>query len=240
MALQSALKTTKAASNVKRVAQAELEIDNYPCRVAQVIDLGLHHKDVWDDVNKKFTKDLQKAPVNMLMVTYEFTTEFVKDEEGNELADKPRWLSERFPVYALDSDLATSTKRYNAFDPGAAKFGGDWSRIAGEPCSVSIAHKKSGKAKIGNVAKPMKGMQVADLKNPVKVFDLSEPDLDVFNSLPEWLQTEIKSNLEFEGSPLERLLAGGVVKTKEDKPKQEKAHVEVPVEDTEEEDNAPW
>lgn len=244
MALQSALKTTKAASNVKRVAQAELEIDNYPCRVAQVIDLGLHHKDLWDDVNKKFTKDLQKAPVNMLMVTYEFTTEFVKDEQGNDLDDKPRWLSERFPVYALDSELATSTKRYNAFDPGAVKFGGDWSRVAGEPCSVSITHKKSGKAKIGNVAKPMKGMQVAELKNPIKVFDLGEPDLDIFNSLPEWLQEEIKSNLEYAGSPLERLLTGGAAKAKEDKPKAVQtvpaAAVEVPVEDTGKSEDAPW
>lgn len=237
MALQSAMKTQKSASNVKRVAQAELEIDNYPCRVAQVIDLGLHHKDLWDDVNKKFTKDLQKAPVNMLMVTYEFTTEFVKDEEGNELVDKPRWLSERFPVYALDSDLATSTKRYNAFDPGAGKFGGDWSRIAGEPCSVSITHKKSGKAKIGNVAKPMKGMQVAELKNPVKILDLGSPDLEVFNSLPEWLQEEIKSNLDFEGSPLQLLLSGGFVKQVNRKAE---PVTEEPDLTDESEDSAPW
>lgn len=240
MALQSALKSSKTNTNAKRVAQAELEIDNYPCRVAQVIDLGLHHKDVWDDVNKKYVKATDKAPVNMLMLTYEFTTEFVKDEEGNELEDKPRWLSERFPVYALDSDLATSTKRYNAFDPGAKRFGGDWASIASEPCSVSITHTKNGKAKIGNVAKPMKGMQVAELKNPVKVFDLVEPDLDVFNSLPQWLQDMIKENLEYEGSPLQALLAGGVVKPKQDKPKEEKAPVEVPVEDTEEDDDAPW
>lgn len=240
MALQANMKTPKGASNVKRVSQAELEIDNYPCRVAQVIDLGLHHKDVWDDVNKKYVKATDKAPVNMLMLTYEFTTEFVKDEEGNELEDKPRWLSERFPVYALDSDLATSTKRYNAFDPGAKRFGGDWASIASEPCSVSITHTKNGKAKIGNVAKPMKGMQVAELKNPVKVFDLAEPDLDVFNSLPQWLQDMIKENLEYEGSPLQELLAGGVVKTKQGRPKPVEKPVEVPVEDTEEDDDAPW
>ncbi len=238
MALQSALKTEKKAA-VKRVAQEELPIDNYPCRVAQVIDLGLHHKDVWSDAQNKYVKDTEKAPVNMLMLTYEFTTEFVKDEEGNELEDKPRWMSESFPVYPLDSDLATSTKRYNAFDPGAVKFGGNWSKVAGEPCSVSVSHKKSGKAKIGNVAKPMKGMVVPELKNPVKVFDLDEPDLDVFNSLPEWLQDKIKSNLQFERSPLQQLLAGGVIKPKQEKPKQEEAPVDVPVEDTEDSDD-PW
>lgn len=239
MALQTALKTEKSSTSAKKAPQVELAVDNYPCRVAQVIDLGLHHKDVWDDVRKEYVKAMDKAPVNMLMLTYEFTTEFMKDEEGNELEDKPRWLSEQFPVYALDSDLATSTKRYNAFDPGASKFGGDWSRVAGEACAVTVAHKKSGKAKIGNVAKPMKGMVVADLKNPVKVLDLGNPDLDVFNSLPDWLQGRIKENLEYPGSPLETLLAGGVVKVKDDKPKSVKEAVDVPVED-EEADDVPW
>lgn len=199
----------------KRVPQAEFEIGNYFCRIAQVIDLGLHHKDVWDGVNNKFVKDLEKAPVNMLMVTYEFVTEFMKDEQGNDVEDKPRWLSEEFPLYSLKSDLATSTKRYNAIDPKQEKKG-DWGQLGAYPCTVTIAHKKSGKAKIGNVAPPMKGMAVPELKNPVKIFDLSEPDLDIFRSLPEWLQERIKSNLQYEGSALQKLLAGGVVEAQKE------------------------
>lgn len=238
MALQSAMKTEKKPA-ANRVAQAELTVDNYPCRVAQVIDLGLHYKEEYDTVNKKYVPVTSKAPVNMLMVTYEFTTEFVKDAEGNDQEDKPRWLSEQFPLYPLDSELATSTKRYNAFDPGAGKFGGDWAKIAGEPCAVTIGLKGNGKAKIGNVAKPMKGMTVEALKNPVKTLDLSEPDLDIFNSLPAWLQDKIKANLEYAGSPLERLLAGGVVKATGDKPKPVEKPVDVPVEDTEDNDD-PW
>lgn len=194
----------------KRVPQAEFEIGNYFCRIAQVIDLGLQHKREWDDINKKYYPDLEKAPVNMLMVTYEFVTEFMKDENGNDVEDKPRWLSEDFPLYPLKSDLATSTKRYNAIDPKHEKKG-DWSQLGAYPCTVTIAHKKSGKAKIGNVAPPMKGMAVPELKNPVKIFDLSAPDLDIFRSLPEWLQERIKANLEYEGSALQKLLAGGVV-----------------------------
>ncbi|QHJ80979.1 MAG: hypothetical protein [Caudoviricetes sp.] len=238
MALQTALKTEKKVVT-KRIQQEELAIDNYPCRVAQVIDLGLHHKEEYDTSISKYVPNMEKAPVNMLMVTYEFTTEFLKDENGEEQEDKPRWLSEQFPLYPLDSDLATSTKRYNAFDPGASKFGGDWSKIAGEPCAVTIAHKGNHKAKIGNVAKPMKGMVVPDLKNPIKTFDLSEPDLDIFNSLPTWLQDKIKANLEYPGSPLQALLEGGVVKVKDDKTKQEKAPVEVPVEGGAA-DDVPW
>lgn len=226
----------KKAPAKNRVAQAELEIGNYFCRVAQVIDLGLHHKDVWDDANKKFVKDMEKAPVNMLMVTYEFTTEFLKDENGNELEDKPRWLSETFPLHPLRVELATSTKRYNAIDPKQEKKG-DWGQLGNYPCTVTIAHKKSGKAKIGNVSPPMKGMAVPELKNPVKIFDLSEPDLEIFRSLPEWLQERIKSNLEYEGSALQKLLAGGVVEAQ--KPVVEDVPEEPVIEEGEGDDN-PW
>lgn len=206
-----AIKNTNVARPAANKApQKEMEIGNYFCRIAQVIDLGLHHKDVWDAATNSFVKDMEKAPVQMIMVTYEFVTEFMKDEQGNDLEDKPRWLSETFPLHSLKVDLATSTKRYNAIDP-KGEFGGDWSLLLGAPCTVTIAHKKSGKAKIGNVAPPMKGMPVPDLKNEPKMLDLSEPDLEIFRSLPEWLQERVKENLEYNGSPLQKLLAGGVV-----------------------------
>lgn len=208
--------------NVKKPAankapQKELDIGNYFCRIAQVIDLGLHHKESWDAATKTFVKEMDKAPVQMIMVTYEFTTEFMKDEQGNELEDKPRWLSETFALHPLRVELATSTKRYNAIDT-KGEFGGDWSLLLGAPCTVTIAHKKSGKAKIGSVAPPMKGMPVPELKNPPKMLDLSEPDLEIFQSIPVWLQDRIKDNLEYNGSPLQKLLGGAPVE-KEPEPK---------------------
>lgn len=234
MALQSAMKSERTGG--KRVEQAELEVGNYPCRVAQVIDMGLHHKDVWDEANKKYVKATDKAPVNMIMLTYEFTSEYMKDEAGNELEDKPRWLSEDFAIHALDSDLATSTKRMKAFDPKFDKYRGDWSAIAGQACTVTIAHKKNGKAKIGNVSPPMKGFPVPELKNPVKVFDVENPDMDIFKSLPQWLQDRIKSNLEYEGSALQAALEGGVQKPKqESKPAPQEPEIA-----QDEDDDIPW
>lgn len=227
------------AVKTKRVEQKELAVDNYPCRVAQVIDLGLQHKSVWDDSTQKFVLATDKAPVNMVMLTYEFVTEFMRDEEGNEVEDKPRWLSEDFPVYPQDSDLATSTKRMKAFDPDFSKYNGDFALLASQPCSVTVGHKKSGKAKIGNVAPPMRGFVVPELKNPTKVFLLDSPDIEIFKSLPEWLQKRIQENLEYAGSPLEALLGGAQPKPQDDKPKQEKAPVDVPVEDTTDEE-LPW
>lgn len=210
MAIKAAATTPKQVT--KRVPQEELEVSNYPCRVAQVIDMGRHYKSVWDEANSRFTKDPNKE-VNMLMLTYEFTTEFMKNEAGEELEDKPRWMSEDFAVYALDNDLATSTKRMKAFDPKLSRFDGDFTQVANAACTVTIAHRGNGKAKIGNVSPPMKGMVVPELKNPVKVLDLEVPDLTVFQSLPTWLQDKIKENLDYEGSALQVLLSGGTVDT---------------------------
>lgn len=227
----------------KRVEQVELAEDNFPCRVAQVIDLGRHKRETYDTVNRKYVVDDSKAPANMVMLTYEFTTEFMKDEDGNELEDKPRWLSETLPIFALDIELATSTKRMKAFDPDFTKFEGDWEAVAGEPCAVTIVHKQNGKAKIGSVNKPMKGMVVPELKNPVKVFSLDAPDMEIFNSLPEWLQDKIKSNLDFKGSALSVALSGGEVvqkPKKEEKPAQEAVQEDPEPNVTEEDEDAPW
>ncbi|AFE86191.1 hypothetical protein [Salinivibrio phage CW02] len=206
------VKKMKSQGGKKRVPQDELEVGNYLCRVAQVIDLGIHHREKWDTSQSKFVIDNDKAPAQKIMVTYEFGTVFVKDAEGNEEESKPRWLSEELYLYPLDVDLATSTKRYKAIDPKEAADG-DWSLLVNAPCNVTIAHKKSGKAKIGAVTPAMAGIPYPEMKNEPKVLLIDQPDLEVFGSLPDWLQEKITSSLEFEGSALHAALNGGEVKS---------------------------
>ena len=43
------------------------------------------------------------------------------------------------------------------------------------------------------------------MNNPV-VFLLFDPDLAVFNKFPDWLQTKIKGNLNYNGSKLQGML----------------------------------
>jgi len=215
-------KETTQFTKTKRVEQDELAVDSYPCRVAQVIDLGLQTRDSWNQAlnggKGGFEVDTDKAPAPKIMLTYEFTTEFMKDEAGNDVEDKPRWMSEDFHVFPLDNDLASSTKRYKGIDPHNIHKG-NFAALANEPCTVTIGKKGNGKSKIGAVSPIMKGFVPAELKNPVKVFDLDNPDLEIFKSLPTWLQEKIQSNLEYAGSPLERLLGGAETKPKDDKPK---------------------
>lgn len=181
-----------------------MEPANYPGRLVQVIDLGLQPQRPYEGQEKK--------PAYEIMCTYELGTEFLMDEDGNPDETKPRWLSETFAVYPMSSDKAKSTKRYMVLDP-QMKHGGDWSKLVGSPCLVAVVNSVS-KANgitynnVGAISPPVKGMTVPELANPekVKVLDLSDPDMDVFNSLPEWLQDKIKSNLEYRGSRLESLM----------------------------------
>ena len=93
-------KRAGGGSNKDFVEQELLEPGTYPVRVVQIIDLGVQPQ-------RPF-KGEQKPPVHQIQLTYEFVDEFLKDEDGNELEDKPRWLSESFPLYNLSSDRAKS------------------------------------------------------------------------------------------------------------------------------------
>jgi len=200
-----ALKAKQMKSQFKR--PDPLEAGTYPARLVQVLTLGLQPQ-------RPF-KGEEKPPVDELMVTYEFLDEFLTDEEtGEELLDKPRWLSEDFPFYPLSSDKAKSSKRYHAFDP-KEEFDGDWSEILGDPCLVTIVQNPGKGANEGVIYENVAGVsamrgkdadKAEELKNPPKLFNIDEPDMEIFLSLPEWIQDKMKSNLNFEGSALERAI----------------------------------
>ena len=159
-----------------------LEPGSYPARVVQIISCGLQEQDPY--------KGEPKPPKHELHVTYELLDEFMEDEEGNELEDKPRWISENFTMNSLDSDLAKSTKRYYALDPDE-DYEGDWAKLAGTPCTVILAQNKSKKTgKVYNNVTGLSTMRAKEAKkapelvNPPKVFDIDDPDMEIFGSLP--------------------------------------------------------
>jgi hypothetical protein len=189
-------------NNKERVQQANLEADVYRARVVQILDLGLQPQRPY--------QGKEKPPANEIQLTYELCDEFMKDEDGNDIKDKPRWISETLPFYGLFADKAKSTMRYNAFDP-SGEFDGDFSKCSGIPVNVTVVNNSVGDKiydNVGNVA-PMSAKKAAtcpELVNPAKVFDLDVPDMEVFNALPEWLRDKIKSNLNYQGSVLQQKL----------------------------------
>jgi len=191
-----------------RVEQPLLEVGGYPARVVQVIDLGLQAQLPY--------MGNEKPPAHMVQVTYELADEFMLDEAGEALEDKPRWLNEEFPLKSLDLDRAKSTQRYLALDP-QLKEDGDFTKLIGYPCIVNVVHN-AGKGKnagrtfcnVGSLSamREKEAKKLPELVNPPKVFILDEPDVDVFRSLPEFVQDKIKANLNYEGSKLQALLNG--------------------------------
>lgn len=202
--------------NAKKVAggntfkpQEPIAVGGYPARLVQVLDLGVQKQRPW--------KGESKLPCQEIMLTYELVDEFMKEEEsGEDILDKPRWISETIPFRNLSVELATSTKRYIALDPDGV-FEGDFTALVGTACDVLVTQNEGKGVNAGRVYNNIGGintMRAKDAKrceplvNPPKVFILDEPDMEIFGSLPDWLQEKVKGNLEYAGSKLEENLEG--------------------------------
>lgn len=226
------LNAAKAGVVKDKVVQPDIEAGTYPARLVQLIDLGLQPQRPYQG------KD--KPPINEVMLTYELVDVFMVDEEGNEIEDKPRWVSETLPFHSLVAEKAKSTQRYKSLDPEGV-YEGDFTKTIGTPINVTlVCNQKDGKTYTNVVGtSPMRKRdeeKCPQLVNVPKVFTLDDPDMQVFGSLPEWIQEKIKSNLQFNGSKLQQLL-GGDPQKQEEKPAK-KAKPEAPKE--QEPDDVPW
>lgn len=210
------------SSTSKRVEQPVLDVGNYPGRLVQIIDLGVQPQRPY--------QGQEKPPAHEIMLTYELVDSFMVDENGKELEDKPRWISETFPLRSLEADKAKSTQRYKALDP-SGEYDGDFSQCIGAPVNVTIVHgginKNTNKPyeNVGNIStmRARDAEKCPELVNPPKVFDLDNPDMKVFTALPQWLQEKIKGNLHYKGSKLATLAgeAAPAPAPKQEEPEQE-------------------
>lgn len=197
-----------------------MEAGAYPARLVQVIDLGVQPQNYNGET---------KTPKNQILTTYEFLDEFLEDEDGNPNEEKPRWLSEDFPLNNLSSENAKSTQRYYALDPNE-EYEGDWSKLLGSTAIVTVIVKKDKKGVernyIANVSamRPKDAAKAKELVNPPKLFSMDDPDLTIFKSLPDWLQEKIKNSLEFGGSLLEKALGAKTTSKKEEVVEEDEIH----------------
>ena len=188
--------TAGAGAGGDRVEQEPMADGTYPARLVQVIHMGTQPQ-------RPF-KGQPKPDADTLMTTYEFLDEFILDEEGNEVEDKPRWLSEDFPLKSTNVDLATSTKRYKVLDP-EDEHDGDWAAVIADPCMVTVGSYKTREGKVRNKILSTAPMRAKDaknapeLKNPPKLFSVLDPDMEVLGSLPKWIQDKINEAPEMKG-----------------------------------------
>lgn len=230
-------KQIKPASNPNRKRPDPLEPGSYPARLVQIVGLGIQP-------GKEY-KGETKPPRLTIRLTYEFLDEFLKDEDGNDIADKPRWLSEELPFLSLKADRAKSTKRYYALDPDD-KADGDWAKLISAPCILNIINetdKRPGNntvyEKISNVStmRPKEAAKAPELVNPPLVWDFYDPDVEVFKNFPDWIQEKIKGAVDYPGSALERVLEGTSVQPKTSTTKKKEEPVEASDETDSDEEN---
>ena len=211
-------KNKKRPVDPNRVVQEPIDEGTYPCRVVDIIELGLQPQ--------AKHKGKSKPPVERIYLNYELTDEFCLDKNGEEDEKLPRWQSEDFPYYPLDMKTATCNKRLKAIDP-KNEVDGDWAEIGGMAVNVTFYHNVKGDTTYINVSactaiRRKEVKDVAELQHPVRVFDIDDPDMEVFYSLPNWLQNKITDNLNFEGSVLEEAIEN-YDEEKQEEPEPEKA-----------------
>lgn len=181
-----------------------IEPGAYPGRVVMVANIGVQ--------TQRDFKGETKPPRMELLVTYELLDEFLKDEDGNDDLEKPRWMSERFGFSNLESDRATSTKRYYALDADEV-YGGDWLQLISTPCMVNVVNytnkNKEIRDKISNVSsmRPKEASKAPPLLNTPVTFDFYSPDLESLQALPKWVRKVISEAVNYEGSRVEALMS---------------------------------
>ena len=180
-----------------------LDAGAYPGRLVAVIDLGLQPQEYQGE---------SKPPKTELQIIYELSDEFMPDEDGNPDESKPRWMWESFPLNHIKSDKAKSTARYMALDP-SLEHDGDWTALIGQPVLIGVTRTKGRDGNeynnVGGTStmRAKEAAKLPELVNEPILFDTDNPDLEVFLKLPDRVQTKIKEGLEFDGSPLDKLLA---------------------------------
>ena len=191
----------KATNNIH-----PLDAGSYPGRLLSVIDLGRQAQRPW--------QGQERPPVNKALFTYELSDEFLLDESGEELLDKPRVMSEQIALHPITSDRATSTKRYWAMDPDN-KHQGYLPALLETPVMITVVQntQQSTGRIFNNVAgiTPMRAKDAAKLGGVVNTpfyFDLAKPDLEVWSTMHDWIKDIIKEGLEYQGSELQLMLSG--------------------------------
>jgi hypothetical protein len=181
----------KPKANLGRV-----EAGTYPARPVQIIDLGQQVQTDWQTGEPKTYDDGNIVVKPEVFINFEFPTERVTVQDE----DRPRWTGKQYTL--SNHEKAALTQLLNAAAPGTENV----SEVLAKPVTVTVGSTSGGNAKITNVAPIMKGMAVAELENPTAVFDFDEPDMEVFNKLPEWIRNKIQTAENFSGSALSKLI----------------------------------
>ncbi len=172
----------------------------YPARISIIADLGTQM-----EVPYQKTEAVEQKRI---AICFEFPTETI-EIDGEQ---QPRWLTKEYTKSF--GEKANLMKLVKALKPDAKTL----NELSGIACAVSVGSTATGNAKVTTVSDVMKGIEVAPLSKPGVVFDFENPDLDHFNSIPEFLQNKVKAAVNYNGFAGDTPLVGNEGQPDDDNP----------------------
>lgn len=164
-----------------------IEDGTYAARIAQIIDLGVQEDEY----------EGEKKVAHKVFIQFEMPTETITIDG----IEKPRWIGKEFPVSVHEK--SSMYKLMQAADPDGklTAKGRNLKGLLGLPLMLTVGSTAKGNAKVGGVARLMKGMAVADLSQKPVFFDLDGSDKEQFDKFPNWIKLKIQSGIGYEDTP---------------------------------------
>lgn len=122
----------------------------------------------------------------------------LQTDDGQPLAVSKKYTLSLGKKANLRADL--ESWRGRAFNDEELK-GFDLDTLLGVACMITIKHDRKGDKTYANVASVTRFPAALKdrkptAKNPLQVFDVTAPDFKVYDTLPEWIRTQIDQSVE--------------------------------------------
>ena len=154
----------------------------YIGRCFKIIDLGTQTTE-WQGEKKQQRK---------VLICWELLDDTVKMEDGRPFAATKKYTASLHEKAQLRKDLeAWRGKKFTEDE----LEGFDLKNVMGAYCMIQIVHSTDGN--YANVNAIMSTKEKPEAVNPNMFFDISEPDMEVFNSLSDRLKEQIESAPEW-------------------------------------------
>lgn len=145
--------------------------------------------------------------------------ELLADDEGEEIRMEDGQPFSIFNSYKLSMHQKSNLRKHleawrgkKFTEEEAADF--DLSKLLGQACKLQIVHadSKDGTKTFANIAAIMTSKKKPEGVNELVSFSVENPDMEVFNDLPEWLQNKIEESPEWNDEEEEEAPAPAPVK----------------------------
>lgn len=193
---------TLAGPNKAKGARPLPKAGTQAARIVHVVDLGVQARAAF--------KGQERAPKRMVWINFELVND--KADFKGEGKLEPHRISPRDFAVSTDSKAAI-TKLLSSLDPENT-FAGDLTKLVNLPCLVVIVYNKYKNpdgtettfANINQVSPVPQGFAVPELSGSSNFFSFDEPDAEVYQTLPKFIQDKIVGALNYGGSAAEKMV----------------------------------